>query len=199
MEKQIENIIRKIKDGSLILWVGSGYSRRLGFPDWKGLIKKLGEEHYKEDKDCLNNFLEKLDKPNCNLLELLESLNDKENRNVLLGRLTEIFKLPHENIHDSRYNPFRKLWEITDKIITTNYDLALDITKKGEDCRTILWNREKDYSTIIENRAKYLFKLHGSIKYSESCVVFKDQYDNVYKKIYGKLKPIYKYISQFTK
>ena len=184
LPEQIEKIIRAIKNDNLILWVGSGYSTSLGFPDWKEFIKKLSDEYFK-NHSTLNEkelFLSELNSDNPDYFNLLNKLSDKPE---ILGILQDEFRLPFENDYSPLAIPFKKLWRLSDKIITTNYDRALNVTKDNN-CRTVLWNRPGDYEVFQNNQRKYLFKLHGSIKYPESCIVFPEQYDNLYNDVLPK-------------
>jgi hypothetical protein len=173
-----QNLIDDINSGKVILWVGSGYSRRLGFPDWKTFIFKLAEKYFENEPDILTKFKLELYQDGCDLISILERF-DKDKREPLFKILPEIFKLPYSDRNDPKALPFKKLWKLSDKIITTNYDLSLS-EAKDTDCRTIVWNRKEDYKNFVEKREKYLFKIHGTIKDPKNCIIFKDQYDEVY-------------------
>jgi TPR repeat protein len=180
MSKDIknQNLIDDINSGKIILWIGSGYSRRLGFPDWKGFISKLAEKYFENEPDKLASFKLELYQDGCDLLSIMERF-EKDKREPIFKIIPEIFKLPYSDPNDSRALPYKKLWRLSDKIITTNYDLSLN-EAKDTDCRTIVWNRKTDYKNFVERSEKYLFKIHGTIKDPKNCIVFKDQYDEVY-------------------
>ncbi len=174
------NLISDLKNKNVIIWVGAGYSKRLGFPDWKGFVFKIAEKYFENDSYELMKFQAEASKTDSDILKLLAGF-DKNKRKVVFDLLPEIFELPYSDPNDSRALPFKKLWRLSSQIITTNYDLSLN-EAKDLDCRTVVWNRKGDYKNFIERNEKYLFKLHGTVKDPVNCIIFPDQYDDVYKK-----------------
>ncbi len=172
-----QNLIDDINSGKVILWVGSGYSRRLGFPDWKTFIFKLAEKYFESEPDFLTKFKLELYQDGCDLISILERF-DKDKREPLFKILPEIFKLPYSDRNDPKALPFKKLWKFSDKIITANYDLSF--SSQGHDLQNNCLELGRKIIRILLKREKYLFKIHGTITDPKTVSFLKTIYDEVY-------------------
>jgi hypothetical protein len=77
----------------------------------------------------------------------------------------------------------QKIWKLSSKVITTNYDRALESAISDELMDDV------DIFTAARNSVRldrlvdisYLFKIYGDITQPEGCVLFPEDYDRLYK------------------
>ena len=179
-----------IESNSLIIWVGSGYQRTLGFPKWLQFIEKLAEYTF-TSKNEYNKFLHSIkknlskdnsDKSKKTLLQILDKLKFK--KDSVFNKLPEIFKLPTKSNDDLIWLPFNRLWSISNKIITTNYDTVLEnVSNKPPFVQTVLYYKKHQLAQLINDNG-FIFKLHGCVHDEpKKCIVFQDQYNDLYQNI----------------
>jgi TPR repeat protein len=177
-----------IETNSLVIWVGAGYQKTLGFPNWSSFILELAKLSY-NDKNEYEQFLERFNenkfKDNLDVLKKtpLQILNELEfSKDKIFKKLPEIFKLPTKNNMDAIWLPFNRLWRISHKIITTNYDTSLEnVSNKPPFVQTVLYYKRHQLGQLIKDNG-FLFKLHGCVHDEpRKCIVFQDQYENLYK------------------
>ena len=175
----IDNGIEKaIETDNLVFFIGAGFSTPLGFPNWTDLIIEILnqlDEKYKDFTPLLKNGI--MDE-----IEVLEKI--KAHRPKVFTVLKEKLKITADK--KDKLNEHKKLWTITNQIITTNYDKALD-EAKCENIAVIPYTNEFEIANLDKN---YLFKLHGDIENSAFCVLFEDEYKSLYSN--GDNSPIFK-------
>ncbi len=168
-------ILDALQNDRLILWVGAGFSqRRLGLPSWRGLVNELAEACLPAvEADELNAQLERKAINEVQALELLQPYAEK-----CLQTLQKRFDLNIDN-WDSRLEDFHLLWQISHKIITTNYDTGLDLTRPGSVPR-VVHHQKYQRKRLVEGE-KFYFKLHGCATEPEHCILFEQQYQDFYR------------------
>ncbi|RTE08639.1 SIR2 family protein [Paenibacillus whitsoniae] len=154
----------------LVFFIGSGFSRSLGFPNWREMIIEfinelsVDEPELEEYKIVLKHISE---------IEVLEKLYPYRAR--LYKIMDKIFQLKEH--HKEKIQLHKKIGEIATKIITTNYDklfeLALPDYKKID-------NNNIFGIGNLEDIEKYIFKIHGCIDNPQTCVLFKSDYEELY-------------------
>jgi len=167
-------ILEALKNDRLVLWIGAGFSqRRLGLPSWRGLVDELIEACLPAAEAAA---LKAQLGSGISVVEALEQL--KTQRNTCTGMLKKRFE-EHFEAYDERLLDFHLLWFISQKIITTNYDMGLDCTKPAQ-VRKVLPSNKWQLQDLSEQPYFYL-KLHGCATDPESCVLFADQYADLYR------------------
>ena len=182
-----QKLIEAIHEDKLIIWVGSGYSQSLGFPKWNGFIKRIAEIAFADNPARLEEFIKDLEEKQENIqlspIEILEQLVFQKDK--IFASLPDIFKLPDLEDSDPAWLPFQRIWAISNKVITTNYDLALD-ENKPHSIDKVVYHNKYQLKYLLESD-KFLFKLHGCVQANpEKCVVFKEQYEAIYNAIASK-------------
>ena len=149
-----------IKKSNLVFFIGAGFSTKLGLPTWSKFVKLVTEElikKYPED-NTIAHIARQADKKKISELEALDALNAKYHPAVLeiLGKSLQI------DFTDKILKNHQKLWQITDQIVTTNYDSALE-TAAPKEIEVIV---NQDYRGIarLSGLDRFLFKVHGSVK-----------------------------------
>ncbi|HND87211.1 MAG TPA: SIR2 family protein, partial [Saprospiraceae bacterium] len=168
-------ILEALKDDRLILWVGAGFSqRRLGLPSWRGLVEELADACLPAQESAA--LKAQLDAKTLTEVQALESLQpyDESCRHILQKRFE--FNLDY---WDERLEDFHLLWQISHKIITTNYDTGLDLTRPGS-VPKIIHNQRYQRQRLVDGQ-KFYFKLHGCASEPENCILFEQQYQDLYR------------------
>ena len=178
-----QRLVEVIADNRAIAMVGAGSSVRVGFPDWKDLLKKLSSEAVQEDPDSK----ERLD----SLAQTKEDLTYADAIKEILGKdrlanyLKTIFgpdKPKYDKFHERLVQlPFCHF-------LTTNYDRIL---QTAYECCTNkpyaeldLDEQRKRNSFINKLRSeeieKHFIHVHGSIRRPEHMYWFSVNWTNAF-------------------
>jgi tetratricopeptide (TPR) repeat protein len=173
-----KEIIKAIEEDNLVLFVGAGMSIPLGFPDWRNLIKKILQK-LKVDFDKKRPIAFDYYIDNINSIDLFEILDELENKEVSEDVKDILYKeISKIVLTEEGLNRHKKLWSISDKIITTNYDKALDESKPK-----LIEVFESD-NTFQQAKsikgAPFLYKIHGDITDPLKCILFSSEYTKLY-------------------
>ncbi|HLG33525.1 MAG TPA: SIR2 family protein, partial [Bacteroidia bacterium] len=171
-----EEILKALPRNKLVIFVGSGFSKPLGFNDWSGLAKVAISEYAKTNSDvkhlqyCLENKL---------LSEILifDALKDIDKNKII-----EIIKADNnKSIAPDKLGNHKKLWQISDRIITTNYDKAIETVKPNTSIEVISHNHLYELVKSL-SKDSWLFHIHGMIDNTSDCIIFSDSYYQLYQK-----------------
>jgi hypothetical protein len=172
-----KDIEEAIQNDNLVFFVGSGFSKPLGLPAWPDLIDCISEDLKKagETDDFICNIVHHIQAGECTEIEALDILKQKGYREKIIDIVQKQIDVDL-SCHDLRRH--KKLWEITSQIITTNYDKAFEMTKPKV-VKKIVYNDQFKVANISE-KDRFLFKVHGCISDPGKCVLFSDQYMQLY-------------------
>ena len=168
-----------IKADELVLFVGAGLSwnfknkKNETLEGWTKMASSI-TSHLKEKRRITEEV-----KQSCDKKEPIDALKEIEdngvNKGIVGSFVKDYFSLGEEN----DYSLQQKLFELSTKIITTNYDRAFEIAipllqeKKAY--------RGKDYElNRLKKDSIFLFKLHGCIEHIDSMVLFPSDYETLY-------------------
>jgi tetratricopeptide (TPR) repeat protein len=189
-KQQIPAEIREaIRHNALIPFIGSGYSKNIALPTWLELARKFVDALLEKDPS-LAALQAEARETNANPLKILNALSRQGHKDACKSMLKGAIDidLSKHNLQNQE-----KIWRLSQKVITTNYDQAL------EGALTDDLKEEVDTITPADNLfglsslkdLPYLFKIHGTITRPEGCVLFQEDYDNLYKynhRFLGELK-----------
>jgi tetratricopeptide (TPR) repeat protein len=185
--KKLEEAINK---NNLVFFIGAGCSIPLNFPSWKDLIESILEElvlQYGSTSDV--NFQNILNGIKSDTKTLFDALNlierdakhgsdyKTKSKEIVNAQIESISKeLPaHSDVHSL-------LWNISTKIITTNYDKALEFYKPSNINPKIFDNTNTFQSLKSQSDdAQFLYKIHGDNDNPDSVILFESDYENIYK------------------
>ncbi|WP_157729310.1 SIR2 family protein [Tumebacillus algifaecis] len=172
MDTNHPEIIKAVQNDRLVFFIGSGFSRELGFPDWKGLLKEIIQALLPTNPNY-DLLIQTLDEGFLTEIEVLEKL--QKHKKDVLEVLARTFQLHQAN--NSKLNKHRKLWKITKKFITTNYDKALETANQSSN--KVVYDNEF-YVAKLNVEDNYVFKLHGCIEDPSRCILFEENYKELY-------------------
>ena len=168
-----------IKADELVLFVGAGLSwnfknkKNETLEGWTKMASSITS--YLKEKHRITEDV----KQSCDKKEPIDALKEIEDSGVNKGIVGEFVKDYFSLGEGNDYSLQQKLFELSTKIITTNYDTALE--KAVPQLQEIKAYRGKDYEL---NRLKkdpiFLFKLHGCIEHIDSMVLFPSDYGKLY-------------------
>ena len=169
-----------IEADDLVLFIGAGLSWNLKNTDneplegWDKMVKSI-TSHLKE-KGYITDEL----KQSCDALEPIKALEKLENKGITKREVGGFVKHYFALGEGNDFSFQQKLFSLSTKIITTNYDKAFEKAIHG--LQEIKAYKTKDYEL---NRLKkdpvFLFKLHGCIEHIDSMVLLPSDYDKLYK------------------
>jgi tetratricopeptide (TPR) repeat protein len=175
-----EKIKEAIADDSLILFVGAGMSMPFKIPNWTNLIIQILEELHKKHGDkSLVNFKHNIDLLKSNSINVFDVLSQIENRKHRPEAEKILYSIIDKvEYEDDKLTRHKKLWLISDKIITTNYDTALEaVLPKG--IKPYTYDNEFQQQLGISG-SPFLYKMHGDISDPTKCILFESDYKKLY-------------------
>ncbi|WP_136607483.1 SIR2 family protein [Paenibacillus dokdonensis] len=164
------HIIDALKKNKLILFIGSGFSKPLGFPDWNGLITKILSEISREETKY-QVLIDGLASNMFSSLEVLDKIKDK--KKDIYSVLDKEIDRPLNNMNLELH---KKVGRVSSKIITTNYDRLLEEATKY---KKIVFDNTYHIANISEID-NFILKLHGCIESPDKCILFQDDYEELY-------------------
>nr|WP_321233461.1 SIR2 family protein [uncultured Psychroserpens sp.] len=168
-----DKLIQKINDKNLVIFVGAGLSCSVGYPNWNSLIVNI-LEGISDREEKSSKYIQALNDEILNPIEILTKIF--KHREVSIEILDKTIR-KHEKSEPT--NVHRKLSELSDKIVTTNYDSLLE--RALPDFEQITYNNQYKVSHLSEYD-QYIFKIHGDIQEPHNCILFPSEYDELYKK-----------------
>lgn len=175
-----------------LFFIGSGISRWMGLPDWKGLLISLAEYYESKKLDpatnLVNDVKSKLQEASKNpstykdvgsfIYKKFAKVSTHLWREALEHILNnpEIIKHPSE-IHDTI---IKLKWH---RIITPNYDQLIELAAMRKQLKIGVahpWN-EEEMKKVETSSTPYIFKIHGDITDRTSQIILTEEdYDMLY-------------------
>ncbi|GAA4432589.1 hypothetical protein GCM10023188_21130 [Pontibacter saemangeumensis] len=158
-----------ISNNKLIVFAGSGLSKKFNLPDWEGMV--IDVINNIED-DSLKPFVSLLKSKKMQPIDVLEGLQD--NKKDIHLYIKNNFTINEDN----NLATHKKIVKLTSKIVTTNYDNAFE--KADNKLSTVYYFSPFNINNIKSDE-RFLFKLHGcSASDASKCVIFKKDYEDLY-------------------
>ncbi|UOQ52292.1 SIR2 family protein [Hymenobacter cellulosivorans] len=164
-------ILDAIRNNSLIVFVGSGMSRRFNLPDWKGMVVDIINL---SDDIKFKSFIPVVQDDLMQPIEVLDKMIFEKHNIYSYIEDNYILK------KDSNLDTHRKILSLTGKVITTNYDNAFEVAD------TTMYKVVYDSAfriSKLKDKSNYIFKIHGSSDVDPSeCIIFSSDYERLYSK-----------------
>jgi len=158
-----------VKDDNLVIFVGAGVSINSGLPNWNQLIENTLNDDSFEIANS-DYYLQGLSRGLLDPIDLLDMIK-KDKKKILTSFEKQILKEPdNTDIQE-------KICAISTKLVTTNFDTLLE--KSLPSARVITHDSKYNLSKI-DTEEKFILKVHGDISSIDKCIIFKDQYKNLY-------------------
>lgn len=164
-----QELKKAIQNDKLILFIGSGMSKKFGFPDWNNLVINILNKLQGDDLD----FIPLIQKNKMSALEVLGKLEEEHKTFITEELVANFLKFPDS----SDFEFHKKLTNLSSKIVTTNYDRAFE--KANEDLYTVN-NFDSFNLSQLKKKEGFIFKIHGCISSPENCILFPSQYNQLY-------------------
>ena len=168
-----------IENDELVLFIGAGLSWNLKNTEgktlggWKEMVSSILA--FLKDKE----YITAEEQQSCEELGPIKALQRLENNKIdkrVIGKFVKrYFTLGEEN----DFSLQEKLYSLSTKIITTNYDLAFEKPIKKLRKEKAYKGQNHKLSKLIEDPV-FLFKLHGCITKIKSLVLFPSDYRKLY-------------------
>lgn len=179
----MENIPQRLKEAiendELVLFIGAGLSWDLKNTEgktlggWKDMVSSMLS--YLKDKKRITAK----EQHSCEKLGPIKALQRLENNKIdkrVIGKFVKrYFTLGKKN----KFPLQEKLYSLSTKIITTNYDLAFEKPIKKLRKEKAYKGQNKKLSKLLADPV-FLFKLHGCIEDINSMVLFPSDYRKLY-------------------
>lgn len=169
---KLENHIKEaITTNNLVVFAGAGLSSNFGLPNWNQLVEEVITSI---DKDDYNVFLPVLKIGAMKPSEVLQKL--KPEHSIVKSYIKDNF-----NISTGEFKTHKNIIELTScQIITTNYDNAFE-RASDDSINPSVYTDKYNISQINKGTVPYIFKLHGTYTEPSNCIIFEEDYLNLYK------------------
>lgn len=175
-------LIEAIREDELIVFVGAGLSYPLknkegqAFGGWNDLVERSLQHLEQEGYDVapLLQLVGRYDP--IVILDLIQ-----KDRSLSEGKIRGFLKTMlalHETEND--YSLHRQLFELSKKILTTNYDTCFETAVPQLRSWVAYQGRNYELTKQRSGRVPLLFKLHGCVENAGSMVLFPSDYDALY-------------------
>ena len=179
MENIPQRLKEAIKNDELVLFIGSGLSYELKNTEgktlggWKEMVSSMLS--YLKDKEYITAKEQRF----CLKLEPIKALQRLENKGIDREKIRDFLKGYFTLGKENEFPLQKKLYSLSTKIITTNYDLAFEEAIEKLDKEKAYKGQNHKLSKLLEDPV-FLFKLHGCIKDINSMVLFPSDYRKLY-------------------
>lgn len=169
-----KEILEAASTNDFILFVGSGFSKPLGFLDWNDLAKNAIEEFITDypKVSILKQCLEKDTMDEILVFDALYKINPDKIETI-------IQEANNIEFDKNKLKNHELLWDISSRIITTNYDKALESSKPKISIQTICHNYKRELANNFE-KPQWLYHIHGIVDDIRNCVIFTKDYVKLY-------------------
>ena len=169
-----------IEADDLVLFIGAGLSWNLKNTEneplegWDKMVKSI-LSHLQE-----KGRIKKEVKQYCDGLEPIKALEILEkNEGITKNEIGEFVKHYFTLRNKRGLSLQKKLFSLSTKIITTNYDIAFEGAVRELEREKAYKTQDRKLSRLV-NDPVFLFKLHGCIKDPKSMVLFPSDYEELY-------------------
>lgn len=165
-----------IKNNQLIVFAGAGISKRFNLPDWNKLVEMIifdlqDKKPNEQGLSCFKTLMEEKWLTPLQVISLLQKKYEREIIGFVQDKLV-IKGNPDFNLH-------KKILELSEKIVTTNFDKAFEQASNNQ--LRVISNDNRFSLGRLQNMKSFLFKIHGDIDELENCVFFENKYQELYK------------------
>ncbi|HAU8291631.1 SIR2 family protein [Vibrio vulnificus] len=156
-----------VKNNKLVIFVGAGLSVNCGLPNWKDIVLELLE--YNKESICkASAYIDALDSGILEPLEVLDKVKNEKKR---------IFNFFEDKLSQKKSSELhKKIGLISSRFVTTNFDRLIE-----ENVDVSVVTQSSDYNlSKIDSKSNFVLKIHGDIQQVDNCIIFSEQYKELY-------------------
>ena len=168
-----------IEADDLVLFIGAGLSWNLKntknepLEGWDKMVKSI-LSHLQE-----KGRIEEEVKQDCDGLEPIKALEILEKKGITKNEVGEFVKHYFTLRNKRGLSLQKKLFSLSTKIITTNYDRAFEEAVRELEREKVYKFKDYELNRLLD-KSVFLFKLHGCIGHIDTMVLFPSDYNNLY-------------------
>ncbi|UMY65382.1 MULTISPECIES: SIR2 family protein [unclassified Flavobacterium] len=166
-----QDLINKINQKEIVIFVGAGLSINAGIPNWNGLVETILDGiSSKEPKS--EKFKSALIDEVLTPIEVLQKISDYRDDAIAIVEKTL-------RSYDS-CTPLRvhhQIGQLSSNLITTNYD---NLIEKALPSFEVIPYSNKYKVANLSHYESYIFKIHGDIQEPDKFVLFSKEYEKLY-------------------
>lgn len=184
-----ENLKKAIRDNKLVLFIGAGASTPLNYPSWQNLVSGILDylnSKFSETSDLnFTNLKRSVLDGSRSPLEILNKIEqDSKSGDHYKTKAKEyVYSVFNDlNTKNTLESDVHKLiWELSSKIVTTNYDQILEYNKPS-DPKIDIFGNENEFMALKSQKddSKFLYKIHGDFKNPKTIILFESDYRSIY-------------------
>jgi hypothetical protein len=159
-----------IDNNGLVVFVGSGLSKRFNLPTWE----KLTEDIIKDINE--SKFFELIPPLKSRIFSPIEILDRIKSEHF---KVSSYIKTNFKVDSNQDFSLHKKILELTNAVITTNYDNAFEEASFNSIIPT-KYTSSFNISEINKANTPYIFKIHGCYTEPDNCIIFSEQYKKLY-------------------
>jgi len=185
-----KELIEAAKNNGLVIFAGAGISKSAGLPLWGELIEIIihNINNNNPDEGEILATLYRKSPSESKIFKVLNYIEASPFVGIAYKTLSEeIYKSTIK--FESLNTPLplhSKLWKVSKKIITPNYDNLFELCVEYKEVSPkLITNKSVLDLANISSFENFLLKIHGTISEIDDIVFFKSQYDNQYNKATG--------------
>ncbi|MDD3481315.1 SIR2 family protein [Azovibrio restrictus] len=155
-----------IHENKLLIFIGAGLSKFSGIPLWKDIVIKTLQNPSIEKRE---GYINAIESDVLTPLEALDKIKTKHRKEIYTTFENETSITVESPIYD-------KIYSISGKLITTNYDKLIE-----NNCNIPVISTNSAYSLQkIDENKNFLLKIHGDCSEIDNAVIFTSDYTKLY-------------------
>lgn len=160
------NLKKAINEDRLLIFIGAGLSKYCGLPLWKDIVKSVLNNPAIEKGGA---YIQALEAGIMTPLEVLDKIENNFRKEVYAT-------FERETSHIANSEIYQTIYEISEKIVTTNYDRLIE-----NNCCVPVISSNSVYSLKkIDDNSSFLLKIHGDCSEIDNAIIFTRDYDKLY-------------------
>jgi len=174
-----KELVEALETNSIVFMVGSGTSDPLGLPNWNALVDELLDSIDLIELGVRKAWKVLLETGTMSAMRVLDAMleaTDGHAKKPISDYIVNRFTLRKE-ANAQKLDVHYKIWKASRKVITTNYDNALELASPG--VAPLFTDFQYQIGQIHEVE-EFLLKLHGCVTRPEKFILFTEQYNELY-------------------
>ncbi|WP_454191725.1 SIR2 family protein [Paenibacillus sp. Marseille-Q7038] len=180
MDANLEKLIKFIRKGEVVPWIGSGMSLGAGYPSARGLSESIIKEAVTEHQTILERHKENLQKLTGEFVEM-----NGGSRQTLIKVLRQEFRKSPTNLSTHKILVQVPQFKY---FVTTNYDRAIEKAHEEVyyDNKLNVVVKDEDLA-LMDKKLVTLYKVHGDVDNPNQIVITEADYTDYFRRTHSNL------------